>query len=158
MCQVVPPNGLQQWPKNDPKCFTGQARPTDLRIVPCLGQANLCVSCAGPSGPPRNYRTTPWLKESPPPARLCLMPCSSQLTDNLVSLNFLIGRPRDAHPLFFKMPRTSMHSYNAMLTGYTCLALAAPAAEIFAAMLHRDLISYNAAMPAFAWSGENGEQ
>jgi hypothetical protein len=73
-------------------------------------------------------------------------------------LNFLLGRPRDAHPLFFKMPRTSMHSYNAMLTGYTCLALTAPAAEIFAAMLHRDLISYNAAMLAFAWSGENGEQ
>jgi hypothetical protein len=153
MCQVVPPNGLQQWPKHDPKCFTGQARPTDLRIVSCLGQANLCVPCAGGY----NAMLT-GLKESPPPTRLCLMPCSSQLTVNLVSLNFLLGRPRDAHPLFFKMPRTSMHSYNAMLTGYTCLALAAPAAEIFAAMLHRDLISYNAAMLAFAWSGENGEQ
>jgi pentatricopeptide repeat protein len=84
-----------------------------------------------------------------------LVPCSSQLADSLLSLNFLLGRPRDARQLFAKMPRPSMHSYNAMLTGYARLTLTAPAAEIFAAMPHRDLVSYNAAMLAFAHGGES---
>jgi pentatricopeptide repeat protein len=41
-----------------------------------------------------------------------------------------------------------------MLTGYARMALAAPAAEIFYAMPHRDLVSYNAAMFAFTHGGE----
>jgi hypothetical protein len=43
MCRAVPPNGLQQRPKHGPQCFTGQARPIDLWVMPCLGQANLCM-------------------------------------------------------------------------------------------------------------------
>jgi hypothetical protein len=31
--------------------FMGQARPTDLRTMSCLGQANLCVPHAGPTDP-----------------------------------------------------------------------------------------------------------
>lgn len=41
-----------------------------------------------------------------------------------------------------------------MLAGYAHLSLAAPAAEIFAAMPHRDLTSYNSAMLALASGGE----
>ncbi|KAK3153336.1 hypothetical protein QOZ80_2BG0170920 [Eleusine coracana subsp. coracana] len=83
-----------------------------------------------------------------------LVPCSTQLADSLLSLSFLLGRPRDARRLFAKMPHPSMHSYNAMLTGYARLALAAPAAEVFATMPHRDLLSYNTAMLAFAHGGK----
>ncbi|KAF8689401.1 hypothetical protein HU200_041945 [Digitaria exilis] len=83
-----------------------------------------------------------------------LVPCSTQLADRLLSLNFLLGRPRDARRLFTKMPRPSVHSYNAMLAGYARLALAAPAAEVFAAMPDRELFSYNAVILALGRGGE----
>ncbi|KAL6641486.1 hypothetical protein ACP70R_019667 [Stipagrostis hirtigluma subsp. patula] len=83
-----------------------------------------------------------------------LVPCSTQLADQLLSLHFLLGRPGDARRLFVKMPRPSLHSYNAMLVGYARLSLAGPAAEVFAAMPHRDLVSYNSAILAFARGGE----
>ncbi|XP_062206107.1 pentatricopeptide repeat-containing protein At2g21090-like [Phragmites australis] len=83
-----------------------------------------------------------------------LVPCSTQLANRLLSLHFLLGRPGDARGLFAKMPRPSVHSYNAMLAGYARLALAGPAAEVFAAMPHRDLVSYNAALLALARGGE----
>uniref|UniRef100_A0A0A9CJC0 Pentatricopeptide repeat-containing protein n=1 Tax=Arundo donax TaxID=35708 RepID=A0A0A9CJC0_ARUDO len=52
------------------------------------------------------------------------------------------------------MPRPSVHSYNAMLAGYARLALAAPAAELFAMMPQRDLVSYKPAMIALARGAE----
>jgi hypothetical protein len=47
--------------------FMGQARPTDLRTMSCLGQANLCVPHAGPSDPAQNYRTM----AAPAASQLC---------------------------------------------------------------------------------------
>ncbi|KAF8650196.1 hypothetical protein HU200_064051 [Digitaria exilis] len=54
-----------------------------------------------------------------------LVPCSTQLADRLLSLNFLLGRPRDARRLFTKMPRPpefiperNVCSWNALLKGY----------------------------------------
>lgn len=83
-----------------------------------------------------------------------LVPCSTQLADRLLSLHFLLGRPSDARLLFAKMPRPSVHSYNAMLAGYARLGLATPASEIFASMPHRELFSYNAVMLALGRGGE----
>ncbi|EAZ17018.1 hypothetical protein OsJ_32505 [Oryza sativa Japonica Group] len=83
-----------------------------------------------------------------------LVPCSTQLANHLLSLNFLLRRPRDARRLFARMPLPDVCSYNAMLAGYARLALAAPAAEVFAAMPHRDLLSYNATLLALAGGGE----
>ncbi|KAF7110117.1 hypothetical protein CFC21_110271 [Triticum aestivum] len=82
------------------------------------------------------------------------VPSSTQLANHLLSLHFLLGRPRDARRLFARMPRHSVYSCNAMLAGYAHLSLAAPAAEIFAAMPQRDLNSYNSAMLALAGGGE----
>uniref|UniRef100_A0ACD5YR83 Uncharacterized protein n=1 Tax=Avena sativa TaxID=4498 RepID=A0ACD5YR83_AVESA len=86
-----------------------------------------------------------------------LVASSTPLANHLLSLHLLLGRPRDARRLFARMPRPTVYSYNAMLTGYAHLALAAPAAEIFTAMPHRDLTSYNAAMLALASGGEMRE-
>ncbi|KAL5209301.1 hypothetical protein ABZP36_004924 [Zizania latifolia] len=86
-----------------------------------------------------------------------LIPGSTQLANHLLSLQFLLRRPRDARRLFAKMPRPNIYSYNAMLAGYAHLALAAPAAEVFTAMPHRDLLSYNATMLALASGGEMQE-
>ncbi|OEL33244.1 Pentatricopeptide repeat-containing protein [Dichanthelium oligosanthes] len=83
-----------------------------------------------------------------------LVPCSTQLVDRLLSLNFLLGHPCDARWLFAKIVRPSAHCYNAMLDGYARLALAAPTAEVFAAMPHRELVSYNDVILALGHGGE----
>jgi pentatricopeptide repeat protein len=146
-------------------CISGGNAPAAVSLLPTLARAGLRApfpllsSLAGllllrpsaPSFPSLASRLVLYVRLA---GLKRLVPCSTQLADRLLSLHFLLGRPRDARRLFAKMPRPSAHSYNAMLAGYARLALAAPAVEVFAAMPHRELVSYNTVMLALGRGGE----
>ncbi|OEL31297.1 Pentatricopeptide repeat-containing protein [Dichanthelium oligosanthes] len=146
-------------------CISGGNAPAAVSLLPTLARAGLRApfpllsSLAGlllrrpaaPSFPTLAGRLLLYVRLA---GLKPLVPCSTQLADRLLSLHFLLGRPRDARRLFAKMPRPSAHSYNAMLAGYAGLALAAPAVEVFAAMPHKELVSYNAVMLALGRGGD----
>ncbi|PUZ40041.1 hypothetical protein GQ55_9G392000 [Panicum hallii var. hallii] len=140
-------------------CISGGNAPAAVSLLPTLARAGLrapfpllsslagllLLRPAAPSFPSLAGRLLLYVRLA---GLKRLVPFSTQLADRLLSLHFLLGRPGDARRLFAKMPRPSVHSYNAMLVGYARLGLAAPATEVFAAMPHRELISYNAVMLA----------
>ncbi|CAN6288729.1 unnamed protein product [Urochloa humidicola] len=146
-------------------CISGGDAPAAVCLLPTLARAGLrapfpllsslagllLLRPAAPSFPSLAGRLLLYVRLA---GLKRLVPRSTQLADRLLSLHFLLGRPRDARRLFAKMPCPSAHSYNAMLAGYARLALAAPAAEVFAAMPHRELFSYNAVMLALGRGGK----
>ncbi|CAL4890973.1 unnamed protein product [Urochloa decumbens] len=146
-------------------CISGGDAPAAVSLLPTLARAGLrapfpllsslasllLLRPAAPSFPSLAGRLLLYVRLA---GLKLLVPHSTQLADRLLSLHFLLGRPRDARRLFAKMPRPSAHSYNAMLVGCARLALVAPAAEVFAAMPHRELFSYNAVMLALGRGGE----
>jgi pentatricopeptide repeat protein len=147
-------------------CISGGNAPAAVSLLPTLARAGLrapfpllsslagllLLRPAAPSFPSLAGRLLLYVRLA---GLKHLVPCSTQLADQLLSLNFLLGRPRDARRLFTKMPRPSVHSYNAMLAGYARLSLAAPASEVFSSMPHRELVSYNAVMLALGRGGES---
>ncbi|KAJ1296189.1 hypothetical protein BS78_01G280400 [Paspalum vaginatum] len=146
-------------------CISGGNTPAAVSLLPTLARAGLrapfpllssladllLLRPAAPSFPSLAGRLLLYVRLA---GLKRLVPCSTHLADRLLSLHFLLGRPRDARRLFAKMPCPSVHSYNAMLAGYARLELAAPAAEVFASMPHRELFSYNAVMLALGRGGE----
>ncbi|CAN6283867.1 unnamed protein product [Urochloa humidicola] len=146
-------------------CISGGDAPAAVSLLPTLARAGLrapfpllsslagllLLRPAAPFFPSLAGRLLPYVRLA---GLKRLVPRSTQLADRLLSLHFLLGRPRDARRLFAKMPRPSIHSYNAMLAGYARLGLAEPAAEVFATMPHRELFSYNAIMLALGRGGE----
>ncbi|RLN40890.1 hypothetical protein C2845_PM01G46780 [Panicum miliaceum] len=125
-------------------CISGGNAPAAVSLLPTLARAGLrapfpllsslaalLLLCpAAPSFPSLAGRLLLYVRLA---GLKRLVPCSTQLADRLLSLHFLLGRPADARRLFAKMPRPSVHSYNAMLAGYSCRGLcrhAAPGAHL----------------------------
>ncbi|KAG0457485.1 hypothetical protein HPP92_022642 [Vanilla planifolia] len=86
-----------------------------------------------------------------------LYPSHAFLSNHILHLHFLLGRPDHAQQLLLKMPQPNIFSYNAMLVGYARLGQVAPARHLFEKMPHRDLVSWNTFILVLARSGAAAE-
>ncbi|KAK8970948.1 Pentatricopeptide repeat-containing protein [Platanthera guangdongensis] len=84
-------------------------------------------------------------------------PSNTFLSNHILHIHFLLGRPDRAQHLFGKMLRPNIFSYNAMLAGYARLGLLAPALNLFNGMPHHDLVSWNTIILALARNGATAE-